>query len=225
MNQDISNYMPKDYRQIPANIYRHFMHDSLYRNSIFLLSNTVILALFGFLFWSLAARQYEASTVGVVSSIVSASSLIASISLLGFDYAFIKYLPHSKNAHIRINTGLTISAIVSILSTILFIILIPRIIPELDFLYRSYLWLWILSLFSLMVLSTWNILTNAIFIAFRIAQFALITSIVLGLIRVSLLILLNDDSINSLMVAPRVIASLRSVKEDRRGGMRAVKAW
>ena len=46
-------------------IYNHFMNDSLYRNSIYLILSTAVMGGFGFIFWIIAARLFTLEQIGL----------------------------------------------------------------------------------------------------------------------------------------------------------------
>ena len=65
--------------------------EPLYRNSMYLILNSFVMALFGFVFWSLAAKTFSSSEVGLATAVISAVSLVASLSLLGFNTSILKF--------------------------------------------------------------------------------------------------------------------------------------
>jgi len=186
-------------KRLTIKTFRHFMHDSLYRNSILLMANTAVLGIFSFVFWLLAARTYSSGDVGLISSVVATSTLLASLSFLGFDYAFIKYIPSSKKSDERANTGLSFAAILSVIVSVVYLLLIPELIPKVGFLTSS-MW-WIVGFIILILATTWNTLTNSIFIAHRITQYALFATILLGLLRIPLLYSFKSDGAGGLLIA------------------------
>jgi O-antigen/teichoic acid export membrane protein len=161
------------------------MNDNLYRNSIFLIANTAASAVLGFGFWAVAAHIYHTSTIGIVTAIIAASSLIASLSYIGLDYALIKFIPRSRKSDSRANTGLTIAAGIAVILSAMYLLIVPIFVQKLNFLVSSPIWS--LGFVLLVVLSVWNTLTNSIFVAHRIIQYALIASIVVGVVRFPLL--------------------------------------
>jgi O-antigen/teichoic acid export membrane protein len=76
---------------------RSVLGDSLYRGSLILLVNTLVVSAIGFAFWTLAARTYPASTVGVFSSLISGAGLLAAIAALGLPNAMIRHLAGAEN--------------------------------------------------------------------------------------------------------------------------------
>ena len=76
--------------------FKELFTDSLYKNSMFLILNAGVMALFGFIFWNIAARLFTVAEVGMASALISAMGLIVALSTLGFNVALIRFLPKSK---------------------------------------------------------------------------------------------------------------------------------
>ncbi|GAB6136351.1 lipopolysaccharide biosynthesis protein [Thermococcus prieurii] len=68
----------------------------LYRNSVYISLASLATAVAGFLFWTVAARLYRADDVGVASAIVSAINLVFTLSMMGMNFAIIKFYPKYK---------------------------------------------------------------------------------------------------------------------------------
>lgn len=75
--------------------------DPVYANGLVLVANAGASALFGFLFWMVAARRYAPDPLGVGAAVVSAATLAALIGKAGFDAAIIRYAPSAGRAHVR----------------------------------------------------------------------------------------------------------------------------
>jgi O-antigen/teichoic acid export membrane protein len=67
--------------------------DSLMRNSLFIMSTTVVNSALGFVFWILAARLFTAHDVGLTAAIVSASTIVVLLASLGVGGMLIQTLP------------------------------------------------------------------------------------------------------------------------------------
>jgi O-antigen/teichoic acid export membrane protein len=85
---------PRTYR---LKILRTILNDALYRGSLYLLVNTVATSAIGFLFWTLAAHRYSATTVGVFSSVTSGASLLAAIAALGLPITMTRHIVGAEN--------------------------------------------------------------------------------------------------------------------------------
>jgi O-antigen/teichoic acid export membrane protein len=98
--------------------------DTLYRGSLFLLANTVATSALGFVFWTLTAHRYSATTVGVFSSVTSGVTLLAAIAALGLPITMTRHIAVAENPR-----GLVLVAVTMIttagtalcLATILFL--------------------------------------------------------------------------------------------------------
>jgi O-antigen/teichoic acid export membrane protein len=112
---------------LPARIrgvLRNARNDTLYRGSLFLLANTVATSALGFVFWTLAAHRYSATTVGVFSSVTSGVTLLAAIAALGLPITMTRHIAAAENPR-----GLVLVAVTMIttagtalcLTTILFL--------------------------------------------------------------------------------------------------------
>jgi O-antigen/teichoic acid export membrane protein len=78
-------------------------------------------AVFGFIFWTVAARLYHPHDVGLAAAAVSAVGLLAMLSGLGLDFALVRFLPGALRPHEIINSCLTIGSIVAVLVAVTFL--------------------------------------------------------------------------------------------------------
>lgn len=156
--------------------YRHFMHDSLYRNSIYLMFATAVVAGFGFFFWLFAAHLFATKDVGLATTLISSMSLISILSLMGFDATFIRYLPSSKQKGREMNTGITSVFLFACVLAIGFIIFLPHLASQLLFVRKS---IWTILAFVVFCgLAALNVLTDAFFMANRQAKYTLVINII-----------------------------------------------
>lgn len=86
----------------------------LYSNAFYLMLNTAITSLLGFFFWMIVARFYTEAEVGFSSAIISAISLLALISLVGFNVSLVRFLPHADKPQALINSCYTLSGLISL---------------------------------------------------------------------------------------------------------------
>ena len=100
--------------------YKKIMEDSLYKNSIYLMISSAVMAGFGFFFWLICARLFSAEDIGLATTIISVMGLIASISVLGLNSGLIRYLPTSKDKSKNVNTCFTIVALIAIIVSCIF---------------------------------------------------------------------------------------------------------
>jgi O-antigen/teichoic acid export membrane protein len=155
--------------------YQLFKHDSLYRNSIILILDTAMIGMAGFIFWIIGARLYTQNQLGLTVTLVAAASLLASISQLGFDNTFTRYLGKHVNPRSLYETGVSVVALAAIVLGAGFVLVYPHFSPGLRFLSDN---LFQSGLFIFFVVATaLNALTNAVFLAFRKAQHTLYANI------------------------------------------------
>lgn len=168
--------------------YGHFMEDRLYKNSIILILDTFILGGVGLIFWVLCARLYSQYQVGVTTTIISSSSLIASISLLGFDNTFTRFLAKHSSPKSLFNTGVTIVTIFSLILGILYVLLLPHLSVDLHFINKSIGQS--LIFIVLVIAASLNSLTNGVFLAFRGAKDIFLANISLNIAKLAMPIVL-----------------------------------
>ena len=148
----------------------------LVRNTAHLFLATGVTAVFGFGFWIVVARTFSNETVGVATTLLSMSGLISLLGLAGFDTVFIGLLAKSDDRSGLIDTGLCVSAAATAVVAGLFCALVPLVAPKAEVVDRS---AWFVVIFvAVTVLTTWNVLTNAILIANRRAEYVLAINVV-----------------------------------------------
>lgn len=154
-------------------IWQSFLQDNLFRNSIYLMLTTVLMGGFGFFFWIICTHIFTPEQIGLGTTLISAMTLISFISLLGFNSTFVRFLPNSQTRNEEINTGFTLVMLTAGITTIVYIFFIPIFTPQLEFLHEN-LW-YSLSFIIIVILTSINSLTDSIFIAYRKAQYNLLT--------------------------------------------------
>ena len=165
-------------------IYVHFLHDSLYRNSITLMIDTGLLGVFGFVFWYLGAHLYSQTAVGIATTLISSSVLIASISVIGFDNSFTRYMKHSNNPQQLYRTGVTVVCLTATALSSLYVLFLPHLTNQLN-IFSSNL-LYPLSFIALVIFASLNTITNGVFLSFRSAKYILYSNVNLSIVKVVL---------------------------------------
>ncbi len=158
------------------------MNDSLYKNSIYLMASTGIMSVLGFVFWIIVARYFDPPEVGLATAIISVMGLITGLSTLGLNVALIRFLPNSKRKNDKINTTFTLVTIVTIIITSIYLMGINFFTPDLLFIKES-LFL-ALSFILFMVVSSFNMLIESIFIAFRDTKYNLIRNTIFSVLKI-----------------------------------------
>jgi len=157
------------------NFKKHY-RDPLFKNSYFLMGNIFLFSGVGFLFWIIAARFYSPAEIGIGSTIISTTSFFSIFSLIGLDISLIRYLPDEKDKVSMINSSFLLTAIISLLISIIFILGTSIWSPALDILKKNY----ILGLFFIFftIFASLSTLQISIFIAFRHSKYSFYQSII-----------------------------------------------
>ena len=171
-----------------SKFYNYLTNDSLYKNSIYLMLSTGVMAVFGFFFWIINARLYSAEQVGIGTTLISIMTLISSFSLLGLGNSLIKYLPTSDKKNKKINTSFTLVGLTSIFVSIFFLVFLKTFSPRLLFVRESIIFSLLFILF--IVFSSLNIISESVFIAYRSSKFVLIKNTISSIAKLILPIFL-----------------------------------
>ena len=165
-------------------IYTHFASDSLYRNSIYLMLSTGVMAFFGFFFWMINARIYTPEQVGIATTLISVMGLIAGFSNLGLNVGLVRFLPSSKNKNELINSSFLISSITAFVLAIIFLAGLHIFSPKLLFVRENPVYAISFVLFVVALAN--NTIVDALFIAYRSAKYILIKNSVMSIAKLVL---------------------------------------
>lgn len=96
---------------------------ALYSNSFFLILNTFIGSLFGYVFWWMIARQVGTLELGIASGLFASIAIVATLADMGFGVALIRYF-HSlgKQQNGFINSCILAVSFFSLLFSLVFIV-------------------------------------------------------------------------------------------------------
>ncbi|HUC01825.1 MAG TPA: lipopolysaccharide biosynthesis protein [Candidatus Paceibacterota bacterium] len=154
-------------------LWNHFLTDTLFRNSIYLMLSTGFMGAFGFFFWLICAHLFTSDQIGIGTALISAMALISAISTLGFNSTFIRVLPTSTNRNDEINTGSILVVAASAIIATAYVFGVSFIAPKLGIIHQNF---WYAAGFVITVaLASINSLSDSVFIAYRAAHYALIT--------------------------------------------------
>ena len=160
------------------------MSDSLYRNSIYLMSSTLVMAVLGFAFWMMIARMFTTYEVGLATTIISVMGLITGLSVLGLNVGLIRYLPKAKEKNKKINTSLTLVGIVSIIVASLFLLGLGKFSPSLLFIQENMIMSFSFIIF--MIISGFGSITDSVFIAYRNTKYILAKNTIFSVMKLIL---------------------------------------
>lgn len=159
-----------------------FRHDSLFRNSMWLMLSTAIMSFFGFIFWVIAARVYSPSEIGFATALISVTVLLSSLSLLGFNTAVVRYLPKHRNPHNTISTAIIFTSLAALIISAVYLLGIHHFAPAFHDLTDNLGYAVLFMIFMVMV--TLNTFTDSVFIAYRAAHYNAVVYTFFGLVKV-----------------------------------------
>lgn len=155
--------------------------NTLYTNSLYVMTSNMVLIGSGFLFWIIAARLYGTSQIGVATSLYSLLTLLSNLSLLGLNRSLMRFLPAQELKNEKINSSILITVCVSLILTIMTIMVLPELSPSLAFVTHNKLFFIMFVFFT--VAQTLNLLIEAILISFREGNQVLIKNVILSIIK------------------------------------------
>ncbi len=161
---------------------------SLYRNAGYLMLNSAVSAILGFVFWMIAARSYSSSDVGITSALIGGIGLLNVLSLLGLNMGLIRFLPGEEDKRGMINSCFTIVGICSIGLAMVFIVGTPLWSPALSFLLGNTKF--ILSFIIFTFVTSLILIQGQTFIAFRSAKFAFVQQMIWQGLKIVLVVML-----------------------------------
>lgn len=169
---------------LPRNLkeFKAHLQDPLYRNSFYILLTLISGALFGFIFWIIAAKIYSQQEVGLNTALISAVGLIAIISFLGLDQSIIRFFP-DRNKFTILTTSSLVITLSTILFGVIFILGVDLWSPELVLIKNN-----LLAFFISLVAFTLTTPTANAFIALRKSKYYLYQNLLMNL-RVILVLL------------------------------------
>ena len=127
-------------RRLPKALIRRARSDSLLRNSLFIMSTTVVNSALGFVFWVLAARLYTAEVVGLTAAIVAAGTIVVLLASLGVGGTLIQSLPEQAGSSGWSRTvwaGMATAVSVSLVIGCVALLMLPLITGELTALHSA----------------------------------------------------------------------------------------
>ena len=162
--------------------------DPLYKNSFFLMLNSALAAILGFVFITIITRLYTPADIGLFSAIVSAAGLLAVFSRLGFDVGLIRFLPASKEPENLINSCFTVTSIVALLFALVFLAGINLWSPALGFIRDDAEF--ILLFIAVTVFTVVSGLQMNIFVGRRSTKYLVVRDVINSILKIIFVILL-----------------------------------
>lgn len=152
--------------------------DHMVRNALYLILNSGLQAGLGFAFWIITARLFTPAEVGRASSLISATTVISYLGLLGLNSTFVRYLPTALNPERLITAGLLLVAACGATISLIYVALMPVLAPRLAFVeHQPEL---VIGFVILTAASAANLLTDSVFISARRAGLCTLTDAAIG---------------------------------------------
>ena len=168
-----------------SRLWQKFCSDSLFRNSLYLMASTGVMGVFGFAFWTICSRLYSPHDVGLATTLISASTLLTIMSLLGFNNVIVRFLAKWQGQQERLlSTAAILSALASVITSVGFVawcLLTNNPIAQAGGT------LSVTVIFAAFVLiTTIDALLDSAFIAHRAAKYVFVKNTVMSVLKVSL---------------------------------------
>ena len=161
--------------------YDYLLGDSLYRNSLYLMLNSIIVTGLGFFFWMINTRLFSTEDIGLATALISVMGVITGLSLLGLNVGLIRYLPSSKRKNEKINTVFTSVMLSSIIVASIFLIFVDAISPELGFLRKNIIFS--IAFIAFMIIASFDFIIDSIFTAYRNTKYILVKNTIFGIFK------------------------------------------
>ena len=130
----VSHRRPRSARGLPTSLARR----SSYRSGYALVASTAASTGIGVLYWAVAAHLYSRQLVGQASALVSALVLLSSFAQLNLSNTLPRFLPSAGRRSGRlIGLGYALSAGCGLLAGLAFVLVMPQLNPQWQFLGNS----------------------------------------------------------------------------------------
>jgi O-antigen/teichoic acid export membrane protein len=146
--------------------------DRMIRNAAFLTAAMGTMALLGFGFSFVIAHLYTPAQVGAGMSLVSATSLIAYLSLFGLNVTVVRFYANTPNRNAAITQSLLIVGGFGLLFSAAYVVFVPMYAPELSAVRDNMLYAVVFLVAG--TASSMNLLTDFVFIGARQTQYNLL---------------------------------------------------
>lgn len=168
-----------------------FRTDSLARNSIYIMSTTVVTAVIGYLYWIVATHIYSPHDIGLASALLSILGLTAILANLGIGPTLIQMLPgreKGKAWSLTLNAGLATGMLSGWLAGIIVVVALPHFSQQFAFVRQQavYVLFFIVGV-PLLVMAT---LLDQVFVAERTASNMLVRNAAHAALKLPLMVLL-----------------------------------
>ncbi len=175
--------------QTIAQVFKRFWNIPLYSNASYLIVGNGGNALFGFVYWVVAARLYPAADVGLASAAISAMAMLSNFSNLGLPFGVIRFLPGSgEKGKSIINFSITLTVLTTLLISLIFILGLSWWSPKLVSYHNDAVNFSTFVLYT--IFTALAVLTDNIFVAERAAIYTMTKNLVFSILKLALVAVL-----------------------------------
>ncbi|MEU9174143.1 oligosaccharide flippase family protein [Streptomyces sp. NPDC048420] len=159
--------------------------DRIYRSSFFLLASTVVTAGLSFVFWVVVARFYSPSQVGLATSLISATSLLATFSLLGLNNTLVRFPAEREARNAQISQAMVLVTVVGCVAAGIYLLGLPLYGAKLGFVRDN--WMSAVAFAVFCGCAAASMLVKSVFNAARIPEYnVLIDGLTQGVAKVAI---------------------------------------
>lgn len=157
----------------PVGLLARLRTDHMARNALYLIVSSGLQAGLGFAFWAVMTRLFSTEDVGKASSLISATTVIAYLALLGLNSTLVRYLPTAQDRGALITASFLLVAGCAAGIGLVYVAATPVIAPRLAFISHSPLLA--VGFAFLCAGAAINLVTDSVFIASRRAGLCAVT--------------------------------------------------
>ncbi len=164
--------------------------NSLMRNSIYIMSTSIVTSGLGYLYWILAAHTYPASDIGLASALIAVMTLASTLADLGMSSTLVQRLPRRESGRawsLTLNAGLVTGVLAGSLAGLIAIVLLSFFSPQ--FAVVAHLGSYTLAFVAGVPLMIVSLLLDQAFVAERAANNMLIHNLAVAVLKIPLLAL------------------------------------
>jgi O-antigen/teichoic acid export membrane protein len=166
-------------------------NDSLLRNSLYIMSSTLVTAMIGYLFWIVAAHIYSTHDVGLASALIAVMTLASMLANLGIGPTLVQTLPRRESGFaysLTLNAGLVTGTLASLLVGSIMIVVLPSFSQQ--FAIVGHDAAYAISFVACVALLTISTLLDQTFVAERAAGKMLLRNVAFAVLKLLLMVLL-----------------------------------
>ncbi len=163
--------------------------DSLLRNSLYIMTTTVVTSLLGYVYWIVAARTYPARDVGLGSALLAAITLASGLTNLGLGQTLVHLLPQRASGPLwsrTVNAAFGVAGTTGLFAGGVAVLVLPLASPQLAVAGRDPIYM--IAVVLGVPLWTISSLLDSLFVAERAAGNMLVRNVFFAMLKIPLLL-------------------------------------